>query len=363
MAYAQRKSLINKIEEIRGSKVITYVITDKFRSVMIDHEDLRYFYEVLNKGSEKLEHIDLFIYSLGGVSTVAWALINLIRSFTKKFSILVPYNAFSCATSISIGADEIVMGKNAYLGPVDPSVTNIFNPIINNNLAPISVEDIAGFQSLITEKFKISDNEKIGEIFKVLATDIRPLALGNAYRHYLKARDDTKKILKIHYKGKFDGKKIKKISETLIEKLYYHGHHITREEAKNLGLKVSFAENFKKTGGADLNSLMWQLYEDYEKELELRETFQIALPSTGNSNEINIKFIETADISQKKIIEQTFKKLAYPKGSRITINNNMLTVVYPTPGGLNAESPFFEGVLKNLNDEIYEITEKQLWKS
>jgi len=362
MGISERKEIIKKIEKIRGSKVITYFISHRFDSVMIDPLDLRIFYEHLKSISKSEDKIDLFMYSLGGVGTVAWALVNLLREFSKEFNVLIPFNAFSCATSISLGANEIVMGKNAYLGPVDPTVGNDFNPIIDGKRVGISVVDIAGFLDLVKDKFEIRDQQNLGDIFKILSTDIKPLALGNAYRHYLKARDDTKKILLKHLDPIKDKEKISSISDVLIEKLYFHGHHINRNEAKELGLNVVFAEE-KKDKDTDLNKLMWELYEDYEKEVKLFEPYEDVLPTESTTNKIPIKFIETTDLSKKQIIEQKFEDLGFPDDS--------VLVQVPTQFGLHngVLTPNNQQILINakgqpikLQNKIYDKIEKVVWE-
>ncbi len=53
---------------------------------------------------------------------------SLIRQYTNDFAVMVPLHPFSAATLIALGADKIIMHKMGCLGPIDPSVTNIFNP-------------------------------------------------------------------------------------------------------------------------------------------------------------------------------------------------------------------------------------------
>jgi len=200
MGYTERKQIIEKIERIRGSKVITYVVTTRpFLNTGMEIRDLREFYKHLEQfRDKKTKQIDLLIYSPGGETIVGWALVNLIREFSEKFAVLVPYNAFSCATVVSIGADEIIMGKMGSLGPIDPQVINPFNPEKQNQPIPISVEDIGGFISLLRDKFEMRDEKLLAKLSERLATDIRPLALGYAYRQYIKARDDARKLLELH---------------------------------------------------------------------------------------------------------------------------------------------------------------------
>ena len=75
---------------------------------------------------------------------------NLIRIFCDELEVLVPMKALSAGTLISIGADRIVMTKQAALGPIDPSVNHPLNPQVSIDgrppkLVPVSVESVRGY--------------------------------------------------------------------------------------------------------------------------------------------------------------------------------------------------------------------------
>src|SRR5437016_5657692 len=76
----------------------------------------------------QVDQIDLFLYSRGGDAMLPWPLVNTIRSFCKRFSVLVPFRAHSAATLTALGADEIVMAPLAQLTPVEPTITMPLNP-------------------------------------------------------------------------------------------------------------------------------------------------------------------------------------------------------------------------------------------
>src|SRR5207249_4819743 len=128
MAREQRLKLIESIEAARSSKVITYVTsTRKNFEAPMAMDAIRKVYDHLGEG-EKVDNLDLFLHSNGGDGTVPWRLVTLIRERSKKFSVLVPFRAFSAATLTALGADEIVMHPMGMLGPTDATVTNAFNP-------------------------------------------------------------------------------------------------------------------------------------------------------------------------------------------------------------------------------------------
>lgn len=199
-------------------------------------------------------------------------LVRLIREHCKKFSVLVPYRAHSAATSIALGADEIVMGKLAELSPVDPSTDHPFNP--QNPVTPqqrlqISVEDIASFFALAKERASIQSEQMI-EVFRQLAAQVHPLALGNADRTYRMARALTGKLLALHLDPEKEKAKIDAIIAKLTQDLSIHGYPISRREARDeIGLKVLIPDE-------DLESAMWDLMESYEDHLKLLETFDPA---------------------------------------------------------------------------------------
>jgi len=147
-----RQQIIQEIENLRGSRVITYITSDRPGIVsMIDPTDLREIFDHI-KDIPKDTKIDLYIYSRGGNSVTAWALANLIREHTKNFNVLVPYRAHSCATAIAIGSNEIVIGRMGELGPIDPTLS----AIVDNKKVDVSTEDLSSYIAFLKDKFRIT---------------------------------------------------------------------------------------------------------------------------------------------------------------------------------------------------------------
>jgi len=163
------------------------------------------------------------------------------------------------------------MGPMGELSPVDPSVANIFNPLIDEKdpqkgNIPISVEDVSAYMTLIQEK-GLSDPNVFSTALKALTDRVHPLALGNVHRQYLLIRTLSKRLLELHMKGEGDKEKIEKIVEILSEKLYFHGYEISRHEAKEIiGLNVSYPSE-------KIEKLMWELYMEYQDALLPGEEF------------------------------------------------------------------------------------------
>jgi hypothetical protein len=277
MSKDNRVSLLKEIEKERSTCVITYITSTRANlEVPMAMDAIRKVYDHLEAvaNPKKKIAVDLFIHSNGGDGTVPWRLVTLIREYATKFSVLVPYKAFSAATLTALGADKIVMHTMGMLGPTDPTVTNPFNPPDPNvpgQKIGISVEDVTAFISLIKEDAGIQHEDELVQAFNKLSENVHPLALGNVKRSLSQSRMMAKKLLSLHMDKRSEEHKINEIVDSLTSKLFYHGHPINRGEAKDeVGLKTV------EHPSASLEKLMWSLYVDYESEMKMEEPFDAA---------------------------------------------------------------------------------------
>ena len=309
----QTKNLIKKIEEKRGSKVITYVTSDRKGpvSARIAMDVIPIISNHLRKIG-KTEKIDLFLYSTGGDTMVPWRMVSMIREYCQNFSVLIPYKAHSAATMISLGADEIIMSDLSELSPIDPSAANIFNPQDPNNpqnKIPISVEDVMAYFDLAKEKFGIKNDEDLTKIFNKFVEanpQIHPLALGNINRIHNLIRILAKRLLRSH-KQRMEEEQINQIVDYFTEKLYSHQYFIGRKEAKeDLGLITV------KPADKDLADLMTELYEEYKKDMKSDVVWnpetELGEGQAINKKEYRIAFVESAVDANSFELVLEFKK-------------------------------------------------------
>lgn len=270
---AGRQEFIQKLQAKREDRLVIAYITSTRpgHEIQIADDVLHLLFDHLEAGKKAAEKgVDLFLHSNGGSGTVPWRVVSLIREYTKSFAVLVPHRAFSAATLIAMGADEIIMHRMGCLGPIDPSVANIFNPPHPNSPgqpAPISVEDVTAYVRLVKDEVGITHEDELVQAFIALTDKIHPLALGNVQRSHNQARMMARKLLGQHMSAEKQEHEIDQIIENLKSKLFYHGHPINRVEAKrDLALKVTVPPD-------DLEALMWELYVEYEKALMMTEPF------------------------------------------------------------------------------------------
>lgn len=215
-----------------------------------------------------VDKISLYLYTRGGNTLAAWTLVNLIRNFCKDFEVIVPFNCHSAGTLISLGANIVVMTKQATLGPIDPSVNGPLNPAVpgtNNPNAkvPVSVEFVDAYLQMAKSELKITDQESLAKILIDLTQHIHPLTLGQVYKSKSQIQMLAEKLLEHQDISKENKKSIIKF---LCSESGSHDYTIHRKEAKNLGLEIEKPD-------MELYGLIKEIYDDIESELELRSPF------------------------------------------------------------------------------------------
>ena len=270
MPYPERVKIIREIEKLRGSSVICYMTSLRVGvpAAMAEDAVREIFDHLLALPKRPVEKLDLFLCSNGGDAILPWRLVPVFRQFAERFSVLIPFHAYSAATILALGANEIVMHPFGVLGPIDPTVTNEFNPQIpEGRLVGISVEDVKAYVNFVKETVGITHEDELVRLVEILANKVHPLALGNVERFLSQSRMIARKLLKTHLDNVSECD-IEDIIESLASKLYFHGHPINRHEAdQELHLPVKQASD-----GVD--DLMWKLYLDFEEEFQNRQPFQ-----------------------------------------------------------------------------------------
>ncbi len=272
MSRETRLPLIQRIEELRSSKVICYVTSLRVGvPAQMADDQVRVFFEHLQRLPAKpVEKLDVFLVSNGGESLVPWRLVALFREFSSRFEVLIPYKAYSAATLLALGADQIVMHPLGEIGPIDPTVSNEYNPKDpqTGRQMGISVEDVKAYVGFIKNTVGIHHEDELVKTIEILANQVHPLALGNVERFLSQSRMVARKILATHMDQTKEEHRIEEIIENLASKLYFHGHPINRKEASK-DLKLDIESNLQP----ELETAIWDLYKDFEDELQMTDQF------------------------------------------------------------------------------------------
>lgn len=341
-----RKSIIADIEKARGSKVLAYVTGDRPNGpgAMIGEDAVRPMYDHLLSIAPDghVDKIDLFLYSRGGNVSVPWRIVTMIREFCDSFSVLIPYKAHSAATMVSLGTDQIVMGRKAELGPIDPTLSRVAQAEGTVPPPEISVEDVSSYVSFMRDRAGITDQSALSSVVSQLAEHLTPLTLGSVNRQYSHIRLVARKLVMSH-QAKTDEEKVAAIVDALTEKMYSHGHAIGRNEASELGLPVLIPEQ-------DLERLLWELYLSYEAELKLCEPFDPdALLAQANSDTVTLadepfallESVSRLDIHKANVEVRRQRKV--PPNPQINVN-----VQLGLPPALDPNNPQVQQVVQQV---------------
>jgi hypothetical protein len=263
-----RIPLLKKLEAMRDSKAILYATSDRpGMEAQISPDVITYLIEHLDLIG-KVGKISLFLYTRGGSTLSAWSIVNMLRNFCDDLEVIVPFHCHSAGTLICLGANRIVMTKQASLGPIDPTTNGLMNPQVTVNgqpqRVPVSVEFVNGYLELVQNGLGIKGEATLGEIAKNLADKIHPLTLGEVYRSRSQIVMLAKKLLKHQ---KLDRSQEEEIIRFLCSESGSHDYTIFRKEARDvLGLAVDKPDD-------ELYELVQAIYTDLANELELRSPF------------------------------------------------------------------------------------------
>ena len=128
MLATRRYRAIRKLEQVRGSRVITLIHRQESISLLgiplrrfIDVEDSEAVLRAIRLTPDTVP-IDLLAHTPGGLVLASEQIARAIHRHPAKVTVLVPHYAMSGGTLLALAADEIVMDENAVLGPVDPQI-------------------------------------------------------------------------------------------------------------------------------------------------------------------------------------------------------------------------------------------------
>lgn len=268
MTFVERAEIYRQIETDRDRPLITYFTSTRQQGEGVMAPDVipEFCRQILKVPKDETE-IDLLVVSRGGDPIVSWRIICLLRERFDKVFALIPYEAYSAATLLALGADEIVMHPFSNLGPVDPQLRGVKKvpgkPGEQEEIR-FGAEDLSHYLDFVKKDVGISDQEQMERAFELVCGEIGSIPIGIAKRSSNLALSLGEKLLTLHMD---DHNKVKAISEALNKSFYHHGYPVGRKEAKDIGLKVSDAPE-------NLESLMWEAWEDIEIEMKCSEPFK-----------------------------------------------------------------------------------------
>ena len=186
----------------------------------------------------------------GGSGLAALRIVNLLRQFTTRLTVLVPLECTSAATMLALGADSIQMGPMAHLSAVDSALTHDLSPVDRaNDRVRVSADELVRVVRLWREESRGRDQNP----FAALYPHLHPLVIGAVDRASSLSVKLCTEILSYHIKNR---RMAVTIANRLNSNYPSHSYPITLREARRVGLKASSLD-------PALNDLLLELHEAY----------------------------------------------------------------------------------------------------
>ena len=247
----RRRELIGQVEQITQHTLLCYVGGPQRH---IDYQDVLCMQELLHF-VEPGASIDLLLNSPGGDVDVAEKLIYMVRSVVSprdsdieegEFQVIVPDQAKSAATLMSLGAKAVVMSDSSELGPIDPQVQILDR---NGHIVWHSVFDYLDAYEQAEEDYRASPDDPV---YRALFHKFEPARLHQFRQTRDRVRQCAENLMK-PYGGNWTA-----VPSMLMDTKRFpsHGQMIGWEIAKDtIGLNVKFMD-----ARDSLWRLHWKLY-------------------------------------------------------------------------------------------------------
>lgn len=244
--FERTQKVIKHIEARLGERFLTYWNAPNGE---ICNNDATGLYGIL-RSLGKTDRLSLFVKSDGGSGQASLRMVNLLRQFARRLTVLVPLECASAATMLALGADKILMGPLAHLSAVDTSLTHDLSPIDrDNDRVSVSQDEL----HRVVRLWQKQAGKEAANPYESLFKYVHPLVIGAVDRASALSTMLCLEILSYHMKA---SKKAKRISNTLNEGYPSHGYPITLREARRIGLN---AEPLSE----EVNQLLFELNEVY----------------------------------------------------------------------------------------------------
>jgi ClpP class serine protease len=126
-----RDNIFDRFQSERKSRVIALIHRQESQSIFgvqvssyIDIEDSEAVLRAIRLTPDE-QPIDLILHTPGGLVLAAEQIAKALSEHKGKVTVFIPHYAMSGGTLIALAAAEIVMDRNAVLGPVDPQIGDV----------------------------------------------------------------------------------------------------------------------------------------------------------------------------------------------------------------------------------------------
>lgn len=220
-----------------------------FAAIAITSEDINGLMSALYK-TDPERGLTLVMHTPGGDPNAAETMVSYLRSRFKRIEVIIPAIAMSAGTMVSLGCDEIIMGRQSQLGPIDPQVS-----VDGKTVSADSI--LRQFQEA---ERAIKGDPRLSSLYYPFLHAMAPSLVHECKNHVDYGRKMVERLLRSYMLKQLPGKKraaqARKIAAHFsnVSKHKSHGRRIDRDEARKVGLTVTDLESSQELQDAVLSA-------------------------------------------------------------------------------------------------------------
>ena len=228
---AIRQEKLEKISSLKSRNVISYysgwLKNPEAPNIQINDNDINALMNAVYK-LDSSKGLDIILHTPGGDIAATESIVNYLQSvFPNNIRAIIPQLSMSAGTMIALSCNSIIMGKQSSLGPIDPQFGGIACQGILDE-----------YQRAITA---ISVNPNALGLWQTIISKYHPTLIGDCENAVKWSKELASKWLqRVNVNITMND-----VEELFISHAnsYSHSRHISRDECKNVGLKVEDLES------------------------------------------------------------------------------------------------------------------------
>lgn len=242
-----RRKYLKRLQRLTGRNVIIYysgwLQKPGTNGAHVNDADKNGFMTVTHK-LDRSKGLDLILHTPGGETAATESLVDYLRSmWGTNIRAIIPQLAMSAGTMIACSCNEIIMGKQSSLGPIDPQ----FKGIPAHGVV----------EEFIRAHREIRADPSKAAVWQPIIAKYNPTLIGECEKAIEWSNQMVKEWLLSGMLSGVDEAEAK--ANTIIEELgnhslnKSHARHLSAEKCDSIGLKVSRLESDPKIQDAVLS--------------------------------------------------------------------------------------------------------------
>ena len=124
----KQQEALNAISQRRGNRNVIFYASAFLQkpnahpfSLQMTHEEINGFMSVMY-AMDWSKGLTLLLHTPGGVTNAVETIVEYLTTKFQNFEVIIPTFAMSAGTMLSLASDNIIMGRQSQLGPIDPQM-------------------------------------------------------------------------------------------------------------------------------------------------------------------------------------------------------------------------------------------------